>query len=135
MYIGTSDSLIDLNEVKFIKIENCSSEIMFETFNHNHSFKITEKSFDKFLKENDVNFIKFVQKSEFYDTRTVFYVNCDKIGCFIDDKTHSYNIVIKFKKKYYDDTEDTLYIDSKLSDLEFEILKTKIAKGKKFANL
>ena len=135
MYIGTSDSFIDLDEVKFIKVGKCYSEITFETFNHNHGFKITEKAFDKFLEENDVNFIKLVQKNDLYNNRNVFYVNCDKIGCLIDDKQSSYNIVIKFKKKYQDDTENTLYVDCELNDLEFEILKARIAKGKKFVNI
>ena len=136
MYIGTNNSFFDLNEVKFIIIKDHFAEIKFMTFNYDHNseiFEITEESFDKFLKENDANFIKLVQKNKFSNTKTAFYVNCDKIACFINDKT--YDIVIKFKKSYFEDKEDTLYVNSKLSDLEFEMIKVKIAKDKKFVNV
>ena len=136
MYIGTSNSFFDLDEVKFIIIKDHFAEIKFMTFNYNHNseiFEITEESFDKFLKENDVNFIKLSQKNKFSNTKTVFYVNCNKIACFINDKI--YNITIKFKKSYFEDKEDTLYVDLKLNDLEFEMIKAKIAKDEKFVNI
>ena len=87
-----------MDDVKFIIIKDCSTGIGFATLNQSYSFDITEESFDKFLKKNDVNFIKLVQKSEFSNTKTVFYVNCDRIGYIINDEI--YNIVIKFKKSY-----------------------------------
>ena len=77
--------------------------------------------------------MKLSQKNKFSNTKTVFYVNCDKIACFINDKI--YNITIKFKKSYFEDKEDTLYVDSKLNDLEFEMIKAKIAKDEKFVNI
>ena len=42
---------------------------------------------------------------------------------------------IKFKKSYFEDKEDTLYVDLKLNDLEFEMIKAKIAKDEKFVNI
>ena len=136
MYIGPANGFFDLNEAKFIIIKDHFAEIKFMTFNYDHNseiFEITEESFDKFLKENDANFIKLVQKNKFSNTKTAFYVNCDKIACFINDKT--YDITIKFKKGYCGDQQDTLYVNSKLSDLEFEMIKAKIAKDEKFVNI
>ena len=136
MYIGTNNSIFELDEVKFIIFKDHFAEIKFMTYNNNqHSevFEITEESFDKFLKENDANFIKLTQKNKFSNTKTVFYVNCNKIACFINDKI--YNITIKFKKSYFEDKEDTLYVDLKLNDLEFEMIKAKIAKDEKFVNI
>ena len=49
--------------------------------------------------------------------------------------TFSCKYFIKFKKSYCNDEQDTLYINLKLNDLEFEMIKAKIAKDKKFVNL
>ena len=65
MYIGTTNGFFDLDDVKFIIIKDCSTGIGFATLNQSYSFDITEESFDKFLKENNVNFIKLVQKVKF----------------------------------------------------------------------
>ena len=83
MYIGISNVFFDLNDVKFIKIKNNSAEAKFTTFDNTCNFEMTEKTFDKILKENNANFIKLVQEGG-PDVRTVFYINFDKISCFIN---------------------------------------------------
>ena len=131
MYIGISNVFFDLNDVKFIKIKNNSAEAKFTTFDNTCNFEMTEKSFDKILKENNANFIKLVQEGG-PDVRTVFYINFDKISCFINYE--KYKVAVKFKKNYNDGREDSIYIDSKLSNSEFEMLKLQIAKNKNFIN-
>ena len=131
MYIGISNVFFDLNDVKFIKIKNNSAEAKFTTFDNSCNFEMTEKSFDKILKENNANFIKLVQEDG-PDVRTVFYINFDKISCFINYE--KYKVAVKFKKNSNDGREDSIYIDSKLSNSEFEMLKAKIAKNKNFIN-
>ena len=131
MYIGISNVFFDLNDVKFIKIKNNSAEAKFTTFDNACNFEMTEKSFDKILKENNANFIKLVQEGG-PDVRTVFYINFDKISCFINYE--KYKVAVKFKKNSNDGREDSIYIDSKLSNSEFEMLKAKIAKNKNFIN-
>ena len=134
MYIGISNVFFDLNDVKFIKIKNNSAETKFTTFDNTCNFEMTEKSFVKILNENTANFIKLVQEGGLDNTRTVFYINFDKVSCFINYE--KYKVAIKFKKSYFDDKykEDSIYIDSKLSNSEFEMLKAKIAKNKNFIN-
>ena len=131
MYIGISNVFFDLNDVKFIKIKNNSAEAKFITFDNACNFEMTEKSFDKILKENNANFIKLVQEGG-PDVRTVFYINFDKISCFINYE--KYKVAIKFKKNSNDGREDSIYIDSKLSNSEFEMLKLQISKNKNFIN-
>ena len=131
MYIGISNVFFDLNDTKFIKIKNNSAEAKFTTFDNTCNFEMTEKTFDKILKENNANFIKLVQESG-PDVRTVFYINFDKISCFINYE--KYKVAIKFKKNSNDGREDSIYIDSKLSNSEFEMLKLQIAKNKNFIN-
>ena len=131
MYIGISNVFFDLNDVKLIKIKNNSAEAKFTTFDNICNFEMTEKTFDKILKENNANFIKLVQESG-PDVRTVFYINFDKISCFINYE--KYKVAVKFKKNSNDGREDSIYIDSKLSNLEFEMLKLQIAKNKNFIN-
>ena len=118
--------------MKFIKIKNNSAEAKFTTFDNVCNFDMTEKSFDKILKENNANFIKLVQESKSDNTKTVFYINFDKISCFINYE--KYKVAVKFKKNSNDGKEDSIYIDSKLSNSEFEMLKAKIAKNKNFIN-
>ena len=132
MYIGISNVFFDLNDTKFIKIKNNSAEAKFTTFDNICNFEMTEKSFDKILKENNINFIKLVQEGGLHDAKTIFYINFDKISCFINYE--KYKVAIKFKKNSNDGKEDSIYIDSKLSNLEFEMLKAKIAKNKNFVN-
>lgn len=132
MYIGISNVFFDLNDTKFIKIKNNSAEAKFTTFDNVCNFDMTEKSFDKILKENNANFIKLVQESKSDNARTVFYINFDKISCFINYE--KYKVAVKFKKNSNDGKEDSIYIDSKLSNSEFEMLKAKIAKNKNFIN-
>ena len=131
MYIGISNVFFDLNDTKFIKIKNNSAEVKFTTFDNACNFEMTEKSFDKILKENNANFIKLVQEGG-PDVRTVFYINFDKISCFINYE--KYKVAVKFKKNSNDGREDSIYVDSKLSNSEFEMLKAKIAKNKNFIN-
>ena len=131
MYIGISNVFFDLNDVKFIKIKNNSAEAKFTTFDNTCNFEMTEKTFDKILKENNANFIKLVQEGG-PDVRTVFYINFDKISCFINYE--KYKVAVKFKKNSNDGREDSIYVDSKLSTLEFEMLKLQIAKNKNFIN-
>ena len=131
MYIGISNVFFDLNDVKFIKIKNNSAEAKFTTFDNTCNFEMTEKSFDKILRENNTNFIKLVQEGG-PDVRTVFYINFDKISCFINYE--KYKVAVKFKKNSNDGREDSIYIDSKLSNSEFEMLKLQIAKNKNFIN-
>ena len=131
MHIGISNVFFDLNDVKFIKIKNNSAEAKFTTFDNTCNFEMTEKTFDKILKENNANFIKLVQEGG-PDVRTVFYINFDKISCFINYE--KYKVAVKFKKNSNDGREDSIYIDSKLSNSEFEMLKAKIAKNKNFIN-
>ena len=131
MYIGISNVFFDLNDVKFIKIKNNSAEAKFTTFDNACNFEMTEKSFDKILKENNANFIKLVQEGG-PDVRTVFYINFDKISCFINYE--KYKVAVKFKKNSNDGKEDSIYGDSKLSNSEFEMLKLQIAKNKNFIN-
>ena len=131
MHIGISNVFFDLNDVKFIKIKNNSSEAKFTTFDNTCNFEMTEKSFDKILKENNANFIKLVQEGG-PDVRTVFYINFDKISCFINYE--KYKVAVKFKKNSNDGREDSIYVDSKLSNSEFEMLKLQIAKNKNFIN-
>ena len=125
MYIGISNVFFDLNDVKFIKIKNNYAEAKFTTFDNACNFEMTEKSFDKILKENNANFIKLVQEGG-PDVRTVFYINFDKISCFINYE--KYKVAVKFKKNSNDGREDSIYIDSKLSNSEFDMLKLQIAK-------
>lgn len=132
MYIGISNVFFDLNDTKFIKIKNNSAEAKFTTFDNICNFEMTEKTFDKILKENNANFIKLVQESGVHDVRTVFYINFDKISCFINYE--KYKVAVKFKKNSNDGREDSIYIDSKLSNSEFEMLKLQIAKNKNFIN-
>ena len=132
MHIGISNVFFDLNDVKFIKIKNNSSEAKFKTFDNTCNFEMTEKTFDKILKENNANFIKLVQEGGLDNTRTVFYINFDKISCFINYE--KYKVAVKFKKNSNDGREDSIYIDSKLSNSEFEMLKLQIAKNKNFIN-
>ena len=113
MHIGISNVFFDLNDVKFIKIKNNSSEAKFTTFDNTCNFEMTEKTFDKILKENNANFIKLVQEGGLDNTRTVFYINFDKISCFINYE--KYKVAVKFKKNSNDGREDSIYIDSKLS--------------------
>ena len=115
-----------------IKIKNNSAEAKFTTFDNICNFEMTEKTFDKILKENNANFIKLVQEGGPYDVRTVFYINFDKISCFINYE--KYKVAVKFKKNSNDGREDSIYIDSKLSNSEFEMLKLQIAKNKNFIN-
>ena len=122
----------DLNDTKFIKIKNNSAEAKFTTFDNICNFEMTEKTFDKILKENNANFIKLVQEGGLDNTRTVFYINFDKISCFINYE--KYKVAVKFKKNSNDGREDSIYIDSKLSNSEFEMLKLQIAKNKNFIN-
>ena len=131
MYIGISNVFFDLNDVKFIKIKNNSAEAKFTTFDNTCNFDMTEKSFDKILRENNTNFIKLVQEGG-PDVRTVFYINFDKISCFINYE--KYKVAVKFKKNSNDGREDSIYVDSKLSNSEFEMLKLQIAKNKNFIN-
>ena len=131
MYIGISNVFFDLNDVKFIKIKNNSAEAKFTTFDNTCNFEMTEKSFDKILKENNAYFIKLVQEGG-PDVRTVFYINFDKISCFINYE--KYKVAVKFKKNSNDGREDSIYVDSKLSNSEFEMLKLQIAKNKNFIN-
>ena len=131
MHIGISNVFFDLNDVKFIKIKNNSSEAKFTTFDNTCNFEMTEKTFDKILKENNANFIKLVQEGR-PDVRTVFYINFDKISCFINYE--KYKVAVKFKKNSNDGREDSIYVDSKLSNSEFEMLKLQIAKNKNFIN-
>ena len=91
-----------------------------------------KKTFDKILKENNANFIKLVQEGGLDNTRTAFYINFDKISCFINYE--KYKVAVKFKKNSNDGREDSIYIDSKLSNSEFEMLKLQIAKNKNFIN-
>ena len=132
MHIGISNVFFDLNDTKFIKIKNNSAEAKFTTFDNACNFEMTEKSFDKILKENNANFIKLVQEGGPQDVRTVFYINFDKISCFINYE--KYKVAVKFKKNSNDGREDSIYIDSKLSNSEFEMLKLQIAKNKNFIN-
>ena len=132
MHIGISNVFFDLNDVKFIKIKNNSSEAKFTTFDNTCNFEMTEKTFDKILKENNANFIKLVQEGGLDNARIVFYINFDKISCFINYE--KYKVAIKFKKNSNDGREDSIYIDSKLSNSEFEMLKLQIAKNKNFIN-
>ena len=110
MHIGISNVFFDLNDVKFIKIKNNSSEAKFTTFDNTCNFEMTEKTFDKILKENNANFIKLVQESGPHDVRTVFYINFDKISCFINYE--KYKVAVKFKKNSNEGREDSIYIDS-----------------------
>ena len=132
MYIGISNVFFDLNDVKFIKIKNNFAEAKFTTFDNTCNFEMTEKTFDKILKENNANFIKLVQEGGLDNARTVFYINFDKISCFINYE--KYKVAVKFKKNSNDGREDSIYIDSKLSNSEFEMLKLQIAKNKNFIN-
>ena len=132
MYIGISNVFFDFYYVKFIKIKNNSAEAKFTTFDNACNFEMTEKSFDKILKENNANFIKLVQEVGPQDIRTVFYINFDKISCFINYK--KYKVAVKFKKNSNDGREDSIYVDSKLSNSEFEMLKLQNEKNKNFIN-
>ena len=118
--------------MKFIKIKNNSAETKFTTFDNVCNFDMTEKSFDKILKENNANFIKLVQESKSDNARTVFYINFDKVSCFINYE--KYKVSVKCKKNSNDGREDSIYIDSKLSNSEFEMLRLQIAKSKNLIN-
>ena len=131
MYIGISNVFFDLNDTKFIKIKNNSAEAKFTTFDNTCNFEMAEKTFDKILKENNANFIKLVQENE-NNIKKVFYINFDKISCFINYE--KYKVAVKFKKNSNDGREDSIYVDSKLSNSEFEMLKLQIAKNKNFIN-